>query len=153
MNWFFSKRSLLGFGLALLLIAVNIFVSYLAYQNTERLIAAHEEAAQLLNSLRVSGEVLQLLTDAETGQRGYLITGDERYLEPYNAALLGIGDKLKQLRSTLPMPKSKDLAKLESLVSAEIAVLNETVVVRGKIGFEAAQKVVAAAKSYKPLPT
>ncbi|HSS47127.1 MAG TPA: diguanylate cyclase, partial [Burkholderiales bacterium] len=133
---------MLGFSLALMLIAVNIFVSHLAYQNTERLITAHEEAAQLLNSLRVSGEVLQLLTDAETGQRGYLITGDERYLEPYNAALLGIGDKLKQLRSTIPMPKSKDLAKLESLVSAEVAVLNETVVVRGKIGFEAAQKVV-----------
>ncbi|MGH8744263.1 MAG: diguanylate cyclase [Burkholderiales bacterium] len=147
MKWFFSKRSLLGFGLALLLIAVNIFVSHLAYQNTERLITAHEETTQLLNSLRLSGEVLQLLTDAETGQRGYLITGDERYLEPYNAALLGIGDKLKQLRSILPMDKSKDLAKLESMASAEIAVLNEMVALRGKIGFEAAQKVMLTHKS------
>jgi CHASE3 domain sensor protein len=31
--------------------------------------------------------VFSLLQDAETGQRGYIITGDERFLEPYDEAL------------------------------------------------------------------
>ena len=35
-------------------------------------------------------EVLTLLVDAETGQRGYIITGEEAYLEPYNKALLNL---------------------------------------------------------------
>ncbi len=42
--------------------------------------------------------LLQLMLDAETGSRGYLLTGDKRYLEPYSSAVSGIGNSLDELR-------------------------------------------------------
>jgi signal transduction histidine kinase/CheY-like chemotaxis protein len=41
--------------------------------------------------------VLSLLQDAETGQRGYLLTGDEGYLGPYQAAARGIAEAMREL--------------------------------------------------------
>jgi signal transduction histidine kinase len=46
--------------------------------------------------------VLQLTLDAETGSRGYLLTGDPRYLEPYNSAIAQIGQELDSLRRSFP---------------------------------------------------
>src|SRR5438132_4263611 len=46
--------------------------------------------------------VMQLVLDAETGSRGYLLTGDPRYLEPYNAAVAEIGQQLDRLRADYP---------------------------------------------------
>src|SRR3984957_18429906 len=43
-------------------------------------------------------ETLSLLKDAETGQRGYLITGEPRYLLPYENAAAGIHQRFKRLR-------------------------------------------------------
>ncbi|WBY03968.1 CHASE3 domain-containing protein [Ramlibacter tataouinensis] len=42
--------------------------------------------------------LLQLVVDAETGSRGFLLTGDARYLEPYNAAVADIGQGLETLQ-------------------------------------------------------
>ena len=42
-------------------------------------------------------ELLSLLTDAETGQRGFLITGTEGYLQPYNQAIGQVAPKLASL--------------------------------------------------------
>ncbi len=42
--------------------------------------------------------LLQLVVDAETGSRGFLLTGDPRYLEPYNTAVADIGQSLEALR-------------------------------------------------------
>lgn len=42
-------------------------------------------------------QVLSTLQDAETGQRGFLLTGDESYLEPFNRARQEIGEKLRSL--------------------------------------------------------
>src|SRR6187402_1223499 len=46
--------------------------------------------------------LLQHVLDAETGSRGYLLTGDPVYLEPYNAAVEEISQNLDNLRSTYP---------------------------------------------------
>jgi CHASE3 domain sensor protein len=43
--------------------------------------------------------IQSLITDAETGHRGYLITGDSAYLEPYNDALMEIDGELVTLRA------------------------------------------------------
>ena len=49
--------------------------------------------------LRLSG-VLSLMQDAETGQRGYLLTGDEAYLQPYEAALRSIAGEIENCASS-----------------------------------------------------
>ena len=47
--------------------------------------------------LRGGNQLLAALVDAETGQRGYLLTGDEAYLEPYLAVRNNVADRLKAL--------------------------------------------------------
>src|SRR5664279_4549899 len=45
-----------------------------------------------------SAELMSSMQDAETGQRGYIVTGDPKYLEPYNAVNLQVKDDLARLR-------------------------------------------------------
>ncbi|MGH8709916.1 MAG: diguanylate cyclase [Burkholderiales bacterium] len=142
MKGFLPKTSLLGYGLTILLIAANIAISVVAYQNTNKLVAAHDVAAELHKTLKTADEVLQLLTDAETGQRGYLITGEERYLEPYNVSVASIAKKLKQLNSGHRAVAVQHLDSLNTLVNAKIGELNETIALRRKAGFEATVKTV-----------
>ncbi|MGH8753097.1 MAG: CHASE3 domain-containing protein, partial [Burkholderiales bacterium] len=142
MKGFLPKTSLLGYGLTILLIAANIAISVVAYQNTNKLVAAHDVAAELHKTLKTADEVLQLLTDAETGQRGYLITGEEHYLEPYNVSVTSIAKKLKQLNSGHRAVAVQHLDSLNTLVNAKIGELNETIALRRKAGFEATVKTV-----------
>lgn len=148
MKWLFSKRSLFGFGVALLLICINVFVSSLAYHNTVRLISGYDDSLESLKSIKLVDELLQLLTDAETGQRGYILTGEERYLDPYNAAILNLGNKLEQLRSRNLAAQigPQNLDSLETQVGTRISELNETIALRRKVGLDAALKTVLTDK-------
>jgi CHASE3 domain sensor protein len=64
-----------------------------------------------------AGAVLTDLTDMETGQRGYLLVGEARYLEPYAAAAARLRGDLGILREEIPH------AERESAVSAQISEL------------------------------
>jgi methyl-accepting chemotaxis protein len=69
------------------------------------------------------------LTDAETGQRGFLLTGQERYLAPNLAAIPKIEGLLGELRAIVheDPEQLQDLNKLEDLVHAKLAELQKTI--------------------------
>jgi histidine ammonia-lyase len=95
MQWSTKPWAPLGF---LVLIALLIADSALAYRNT-RTIA--ENTALVAHTYEVFAEAAQTLStmiDAETGQRGYLITGRDSYLEPYNSATKHIRARLLRLQ-------------------------------------------------------
>ena len=48
--------------------------------------------------LTALGDVLSTMKDAETGQRGYMITGEDSYLEPYNSALAAIQENVQRVK-------------------------------------------------------
>jgi PAS domain S-box-containing protein len=86
------------------------------------------------------------LTDAETGQRGYLLTGDEQYLEPYHNALVRIHSEqvaLRSLASAGQLPQS-GVEALERLVQQKLTELQQTVQLRRTGGLAAALPVVRA---------
>jgi signal transduction histidine kinase len=87
--------------------------------------------------------VMQLVLDAETGSRGYLLTGDPRYLEPYNAAVAEIGQQLDALRGNyLPSSdEAKSLNELTRNVQRKLAEMDLSVVLR-KQGNDDAWKFV-----------
>jgi len=58
--------------------------------------------------------LLQNMLDAETGSRGFLLTGDPRYLEPYDAAVASVGQSLDRLRQGY-RPDAGDTAVLDAL--------------------------------------
>ncbi|MCW5734798.1 MAG: CHASE3 domain-containing protein [Enhydrobacter sp.] len=91
---------------------------------------SHTEEVIRERDLRmVSGVILTALLDAETGQRGYLLTGESRYLEPYTASLPAIREGLVALRELYLQQGRPDerLVLLKSALDAKLSELAETV--------------------------
>ena len=76
-----------------------------------------------------SNSLLIALLNAETGQRGYLLTGNPAYLQPYDAALSTVPADQQRLGSQVSAVPGggKYFAELKSLVAAKIAVMAETI--------------------------
>jgi signal transduction histidine kinase len=77
-----------------LTLAIAAF-SELSAQNAQQ---ANAQIAQVLHRLQTLSEVRALIVDAETGQRGYLLTGDTNYLEPFALAARDLPAALDRLR-------------------------------------------------------
>ncbi|GLQ51952.1 histidine kinase [Dyella flava] len=92
-----------------------------------------ERAAELVNhSWQVRQAITQLVgtvKDAETGQRGYLLTGDARYLKPYFQARSDIAAQKKQLSELVADSPThqKQLSDLYPLIDAKLAELSSTI--------------------------
>ncbi len=95
-------------------------------------------------------KLISTMKDAETGQRGYLITGEERYLDPYTAAVGQADQILKDVRElTVDNPdQQKRLDTMEPLIGDKFAELKETIDLRKDPikGFDAAKQVVLSDK-------
>jgi len=92
--------------------------------------------------LRGAAEFQTALRAAETGQRGFLLTGQPRYLEPYRRALRRIPVELAELRASVGQPaQARRLRAVGPLVDAKLVELAETVALR-RIGLEPALRVV-----------
>ena len=82
--------------------------------------------------------------EPETGQRGYLITGDRKYLETYKAAAAQIHEQLAQLHDlTVDNPQQqRRVARLDALLQTRLDRLQRNASVRQTKGFESAQQIV-----------
>jgi CHASE3 domain sensor protein len=96
------------------------------------------------DTLTALEDVLSTVKDAETGQRGYLLTGKDSYLDPYNAAVQEIGPRLDALqRLTIDSPTQQDrLASLKQHIGAKLAELKQTIDLHQNQGQDAALAVV-----------
>lgn len=90
--------------------------------------------------------LLSDVKDAQGGERGYIITGDESYLEPYQAAAQDIPAALARLRELVSdnAEQQPRVQTLEGLITERNEVLKSGVQQRREGGFEAAQRVVVA---------
>ena len=102
------------------------------------LLTRREVGAQIANQRRLSEShrtmlelerTESLLKDGETGQRGFLYTGDPRYLEPYNQAHMQLDAHLDELmRLTEGRPHDQaSIAQLRSLKNAKMKEQDETI--------------------------
>src|SRR5262249_50670643 len=96
-------------------------------------------------------EVTSLLKDAETGQRGYIITGDDAYLEPYQTGSSNVHGVLKELRElTADNPnQQKRLDEAEPLIAAKLAELRQTVDLRRKGNIDETTRIVRGGEGKK----
>ena len=109
--------------------------------NTQKAIHSHEVNAEL-------DQLLSNMQDAETGQRGFLLTNNDRYLEPYNAALAAVRQRLEdiaRLTSDSPAQQAR-LPRLRLLIDSKLADLSETIELRRTRGFDAALAVVVSGR-------
>ena len=140
-SWTFGRRLAVGFGLAaLVLLAMGV----VGNRTTASLIA---NDGQVTHSYQVDNgldDLLSSLKDAETGQRGYVITGDESYLAPYQKALTDIPTELQSLRQLTAGNASQQqrLNDLGSLIDTKLVQLKRAIDVRRSSGLDAAVKTL-----------
>ena len=77
--------------------AVVLLIALLSFRSWSALRKHSDELQTSQKIARANSELLSLLKDAETGQRGYLLTLDGAYLQPYQAALAKIPSVLADL--------------------------------------------------------
>lgn len=140
MKWTVGTKILGGFALSLL---VLLAIGVTAYQSTEQLLTATNERQRTYDELLNIEQLLAALKDCETGQRGYLLTGETRYLEPYASGKEEVGEKLKALRDLSDNAADKQqLDSLAPLITSKLAELGETIELRRTKGLDAALPVV-----------
>ena len=129
MRKFVLPKMLISLPLAVLVAALLIVVNEVGFQTSRTAMAQIDKAETTRATIN---KLLQQMLDAETGQRGYLLTGDERYLEPYNAALADVNQNLDELRS-LTSTSPAELAEFSMMsrsMSRKLAEMDLTVRMR-----------------------
>jgi PAS domain S-box-containing protein len=122
-------------------LAVSVAVIFYGGQ---RALRAHQSS---IATHRVMDDLQQLfssLQDAETGQRGYLLTGRQEYLHPYEEALKRIEQELAAVRAWASQGRldATAVGKISQLVQDKLAELHTTIVTDRAEGSQAAMALV-----------
>jgi len=146
----FQSRLVIGsFGITAVLMAVGFMV----YRSITTLIADTAWVNHTHDVIGTLNEISSLLKDAETSQRGYLITGQLAYLGPYQKALPRIETclaKIKGLTADNSLQQVRAIA-LQSAIQTRMASLRETLLLRQLRGFEAAQRRVLSGEGKREM--
>jgi CheY-like chemotaxis protein/CHASE3 domain sensor protein len=131
------------FGFLLAVIAVLI-IALLSYQSLRATASSAQSLAQSVAVLAELESLLSTLKDAETGQRGYLLTGDERYLEPYTNARAELPGELQKARPLLAgrAAQIRRFDMLEIVAKQKMDELESTLVQRRAGRTDAALEIV-----------
>ncbi len=138
-----SVKALFAVGIAVML-ATAMAMGLITCWQISDVSRARQEAIRAQEFLTQLESVLSTLKDAETGQRGFLLTGKESFLEPYNGATSRIDLSVVSLRQLLA-GDSEALASLKDLTvlaKGQLSYWSDTIVTRRNKGMEAAREVV-----------
>lgn len=122
----FKRNLVFGFSFSLLLLILSAVASFVSIRN---LLASNQLVQHTETVIRNLEQMLSTLKDAETGQRGYLLTGQERFLEPYIGArqrALNQINTVKLLTRDDPM-QQKVLDELAIVVDTRMQLLAKLV--------------------------
>lgn len=137
------RASLAGFALSA---ALFVGIASTAFGRISDLDAANAALEHTLHVRRDAEDILSVLKDAETGQRGFLITGAQDYLEPYNRAVATLPGRVDAFRASTadnPMQQA-NVNTLADLIARKLAELRLTVTTRQRDGFAAAASILEA---------
>lgn len=130
-----------GFGIAF---SAVFIVSILSYENSTRFAGTSGAIIQAYRMLSESEAAVSMVKDMETGVRGYVVTGDSSYLEPFHAARGQIGPQissLKRLAEQYPRQLSR-IQRLEPVVAMRVRYAEQLVAVYRKNDPSAALQLV-----------
>ena len=115
-----------GIGLAVVAILLITLFTYRSLRVREESVRRITETMEVLQQLEMT---LSSVQDAETGQRGFLLTGEDRYLDPYTTAKGALPGELARLRALLVDEETQQprLTALDGLVKQKLDELAETI--------------------------
>lgn len=114
-HWLRKSRSMaISLPFALLAALLLIGINEVGHKRSQDAVQAMSHGQQTRNA---ANRLLQSMLDAETGQRGYLLTGNEGYLEPYDKAVITVQTNLEELH-TQYLHSTEDLQQFALLARA-----------------------------------
>jgi signal transduction histidine kinase/CheY-like chemotaxis protein/CHASE3 domain sensor protein len=119
----FKRNVIIAFGFSLLLLLLSSIASYISIQN---LITSAERVDHTNNVISELDQINLMLQEAESAQRGYLLTGDESFLSPYETRNKNIAEKIasiKQLTSD-NAPQLQNVSRIEYLITQRFSILD-----------------------------
>jgi methyl-accepting chemotaxis protein len=150
MKWNVGTKLGVGFGIAL---TIFVIVGAVAYRSVTQQTEAADWVAHTREVQNQLTQLLSSLQDAESGQRGYVITGVESYLAPYtdgSARAEANRKQLAQLVSDNPRQQAR-ADSLAPLIADKLAELQQTIEVRKTRDFAAAQSIVLSDRGKKTM--
>lgn len=128
-------------GLVVVLLLLN---TWFAYHNIRQM---HNDARMVdhtQNVINALESIISFAKDAETGQRGYIITGEPRYLAVYDSAVSSINEPvgaLEQLTRDNPTQQAR-IPALKNRIANRLEILEEALGLRKEKGFDAAREMI-----------
>lgn len=129
MNFLTLPRMAVSLPLAVLAVIGLILINEASFRSSSNAVAEMQEAQLTRGAL---DDLKQTILDAETGQRGYLLTGDERYLAPYSSAISQVDHQLEVLRQIFTPYKAQlsEFGIMSQNISRKLAELDLSVRMR-----------------------
>ena len=140
-KWPPPRKLATGYTVAIAVLVIDLLLTFWNLNSISRtwdaLALSHDVVVGL-------DEVLSNLREAETGQRGYLLTGDERYLEPYTNSHAEVAASIERLRPLVANDgtRREHLSTAAEAASDKLSELEQTIRLRRDSGFDAALTVV-----------
>ena len=140
-RWTFGRRLAAGFGVACL---VMLLIAWAGYRNTAEMIDTNNWVNHTYQVRARLADLTAALTTAESDERGYLITGNESFLDPYKAAAGTVKtafEDVRRLTADNPHEQAR-LGQLAPLIDQRLTILRETVEARRTGTAEASWRLV-----------
>jgi PAS domain S-box-containing protein len=138
-------RSSLIVGYALVAAVVVLVLSgILGWRAAQSSVAASQAIARNKDTLLSLDRTLSAVREAESGQRGYLLTGRDSYLQPYNGAVADLPSRLSQLRASVSSDAAtaRQVEQLQAAIAAKMEELARTVQLQQSRGHDDAMAEV-----------
>ena len=131
-----ENKIVLGFAASVLALAG---IGWLSYRTTANLVGTEDLVSHTYKVIATLESGRAILTDAETAQRGYLLTGDENFLKDSTNAQAQVAGWIEKLRGYVSdnPAQLQRLDKLQPLISQRLAILSDRIQIRRQQGLQA----------------
>ena len=135
----------MAFGMVFAVLLANALISYL---NIRRLRETDASVSHTYDVITAPGDLQSTVLDAETGQRGFLLTEDARFRRPYDDAVARVDQRLQTLKELLSdnPEQSANLTELRNLAQNRLAILLEVLNIQKTQGAGAARSSILSGK-------
>ncbi|QEC44775.1 response regulator [Pseudobacter ginsenosidimutans] len=146
MNSSFKRNLIIGFGFSLLLLVISSVASYMSIRN---LLKSAEQVEHTNQVIRGLDKVVTQLINAETGQRGYLLTGEDNFLQPYQGAIDDAKTAIADVRKLTMDHNAQQLSlnQLQEIVVLRLSMLQKLIMKKQR-GQQATAEELQEGKQY-----
>jgi PAS domain S-box-containing protein len=140
-----ERRAWQGFAVV---VVAALAVGWLIYTNITRLHNDQDAVVRSYESITALDSTLVSLQDVETGQRGYLLTGDRAFLAPYTVGVAAVNEALARLKTATARDRGQleRIASLEALAAEKVDFARQAIAIKDAEGDEAAGRFVASGR-------